>query len=304
MKISIGIVHYNRLFYLRSCVKSLVRSLTEEDDVELICVDDGSKEKGVSRYLNSLKSKGWNVIDQSASRDAEKSTGTNDSAHISPFAEALNIIYKESSGDLVLPLQGDMQFIRKGWLGDVKELFSNTDDVGTIVLDAQRKSRLEGIQIQHSFIGKKSFFYESNARINGAGDTIYSRKLLDSVKGWQLDAELNAEDNFSSSILQKYGNSMLKYYLCTPASIAIYNEHGTNCRIRGDKRYGLYSRAKNDIYYKFIKSHNYPNRLDRPYSIEEVAYANYDWQLPINQSGEWIKKPLQINDSTPFTSIS
>jgi glycosyltransferase involved in cell wall biosynthesis len=303
MKVSIGITNYNRLFYLRSCVKSLERSLDKSDNVELICVDDGSKEKGTSRYLRSLQSKGWKVIDQTKIRVEKKDSDANNSAHISPFSEALNIIHKESSGDLILPLQGDMQFIRKGWLNDVKCLFSNKDNVGTVVLDAQRRFRLGGVKINHCFVGKQSFFYEPNGLVNGAGDTVYSRKLIESVNGWQLNSETNAEDDFSERVAKKHQNAMVKYNLCIPASIAIYNEQGTNCRIRGGNRYGVYKRARNDIYYKFINCSDYPNRLDRPYSIEEVAFENYDWKLPINQSGDWIKNPLEINELTPFTSI-
>ena len=142
MKITFGIINHNRLFYLKSCVKSLTNSL-DGIDSELICIDDNSVESGTKEYLDFLSRHGWKVIHQEEKRKMNKSLSSkNNIDHINPFSEALNIIHQESTGDLIVPLQGDMQFIRNDWVREVINLFEQTQDIGTVILDAQRKIRL------------------------------------------------------------------------------------------------------------------------------------------------------------------
>lgn len=112
MKITIGIINYNRLYYLKSVAKSLMDN-TKNNDVELICIDDDSIEKGTKEYLKELEKLGWIVINQKNFRKIKKETGCNNFSHISPFSEALNILHKNSTGELIIPVQG-------GWTNNKK----------------------------------------------------------------------------------------------------------------------------------------------------------------------------------------
>ena len=304
MKISIGIVNYNRLFYLKSCAESLMAT-TKGHDTELICIDDGSIESGTANYLNELRDLNWTVINQNETRGGDKKSGCDNSSHINPFSEALNIIHKRSHGELVLQLQGDMQFIRDDWLDDVLKLFNNRKDVGTLVLDAQRKVRLKGCAFTEVNVNDSIYFIQNGGAINGAGDTVYSKKMLSEIGGWTIKDGVNAENDFTKKVASKYQGAMKKYYLQLPASIAIYTDkRGTNARIRGGKRYGDYWQAQDNYYYKQITSANYPKEINRPYSIEEVAQANGDWQLPISPAGSWLKNPVEINSQSAYTLIT
>ena len=303
MKISIGIVNYNRLFYLRSCVKSLLYSVGDLD-CEFICIDDNSHEKGTAEYLKDLKSQGWLVINQQDFRDGDKPQEYTEP--ITAFAESLNILYRESSGDLIIPLQGDMQFIRKGWLEEVISLFSATQNVGSVVLDAQRRVRLENNCVFQKFkTDNYEYFMDlHNSGINGGGDTVYSRSFLDRLGGWQFSDEVNYEDLFTQRAHAIFGNSMLRYNFKVPASISIYTDpRGTNARIRGNKRFGSYWEGKDDLYYKYIDPQDFSGDLNRPYSIEEVASPHGDWALPIDNLGNWKKNPLDTHTSTDFELI-
>ena len=275
-------------------------------EAELICIDDDSQESGTKEYLSSLKEKGWRIINQEDHRQNPKEESTDNVQHISSFSEALNLIYSESSGDLIIPLQGDMQFIRNGWIGEVINLFENFDNVGTLVLDAQRRIRLENscsFEVEHSN-GFDYFIDTQNPIINGAGDTVYSRKLLDAIGGWTISSTTNAEDNFTSKVHQRFGASMLKYSLKVPASAAIYTDpRGTNARIRGSKRYGSYWAAPDDLYYQYTCPSSYGAVLNRPYSIEEVVKANGDWELPIDEDGSWKKNPIDVTSSNEGEEI-
>ena len=72
MKVSFGIINYNRLFYLKSCAESLMESVKDYPDVEFICIDDNSREPGTQEYLQSLKDRGWIVVNQENYRKLTK----------------------------------------------------------------------------------------------------------------------------------------------------------------------------------------------------------------------------------------
>ena len=305
MKITIGIVNFNRLYYLKSCIKSLMDSINNFNDIELICIDDGSIESGTKEYLLSIEKLGWKVIHQEERRKTNsKIEGVDNRCHISPFSEALNIIYKESSGDIIIPLQGDGQFIRKNWLTEIIKLVENKNDIACIVFDAQRKKRLENNKFKKIKIKNSNYYYQVGGNnVPGAGECVYIRKVLDLVNGWTINSGINSESNFSKKVKHKFPEGK-RYSLNLPASIAIYNEEGTNSRIRGNRRFGSYFKGEDDLYYKFINKEKLikPPRY-RPYSIEEIAQANGNWKLPLSKDGNWIKNPIEINDNTPYELI-
>ena len=298
--VSFGVNNFNRLYYLRSCTKTLMESVSDYKDVEFICIDDNSSEPGTHEYLEYLKSVGWKVINQQEYRTAQKKVGDNNVDHIAPFSEALNIIYKESSGKYVAPLQGDSQFVRHNWLDTYVRLFETRGDVGCIQLDAQRKQRLSN----SSFTRVGDFAIDhSRERINGAGDCVYSREMVDSIGGWHIGSGINAEDDFSERVTSTFGGRKRVYIPWIPVCVGIYTDsRGTNARVRGDKRYGSYWQASDDMYYSWT---NYPLRAysDRPYSIEEIALPNGTWPFEFDsltdEHGNWKKSPIDISSAGP-----
>lgn len=297
-KITFGIINYNRLFYLKSCVKSLLESIDGYENIELICIDDESREEGTTEYLDQLESSGWKVFRKGSYKD-KNLIGKNNVDHISYFAQSLNIIYENSSGELIVPLQGDCQFVRKDWIKSYVDLFSNNHQIGSALLDAQRKVRIESSLFDK--ISDNFYFDNKRETINGAGDSVYRRKMIDDVGGWKesLDSQLTSEDIFSKSA------SSLGYKVAVPkipVTIAICTDpRGTNARVRGNKRYGKYWRGLNDQYYSWINIGEFDskkNLIDKPFSIEELASSNGDWELPIDQFGNWKKNPINIETAS------
>lgn len=269
--------------------------------VEMICIDDGSRESGTQEYLEELQKEGWNVIHQDQRRKAKKLEATDNVAHINPFAEALNIIYHESSGDLVYPSQGDTQFIRKGWIEEVVNIFENKQDVGVLLIDAQRRKRLENLsKFEHVNVNGFDYFIDiKNRTMPATGDCIYSRSFLDSLNGWTVEEGINSEVDM---VIRATRKGLKKYSLKIPSIACIYTDPiGTNARIRGGKRYGKYWQANNDQYYHFIDPNEFSKCLHRPYSIEEVVKA--DWKLPMDGNGDWMKNPIDITESTEYENI-
>ena len=242
-KVTFGFINCNRLHYLKSCVESLLECASDYPNKELIIVDNASVEEGTKEYLASKAAQGFKVI-QNKFRDPQNE-----------FAKALNIVAKESTGDFVCPLQADMQFVVKGkWLKQYVDVYSqNIDSVGCIIFDAQRKVRIETSRFTKI---ADTFLVDTRRNpVCGAGDVMYSRKILDMIMPWQEDniAHEGGQDS-ETAMLNKVKdllafNDQLKLTCLVPIvppSIAIYTDaRGTNARVRGNKRYGDYWAPKN-----------------------------------------------------------
>ena len=304
MKVTFAIINYNRLYYLKSCAESLMESLSERDDVEFICLDDNSKEEGTEEYLKDLKNKGWKILNHDDYRTSPKedletlAVQRKDAGGASPglidiTSDALNILLNESTGDLFVPLHGDMQFVRKNWLSEYVSLFKERDDVFCAMIDAQRKIRLERSEYDKVKTSCATFAVESNRRVPGAGDCFYNRELLLEMGGWKINESTNAEDLFRAMAEQVYQDKKV-YVPWVPVGVAIYTDpRGTMARCRGNKRFGEYWEAKDNLYYDWVGKDELEQRENRPYSIEELATSyKGQWQLPIDTNGNWKKNPI------------
>jgi len=298
MRVTFGINNYNRLFYLKSCAESLMESVSDHSDIEFICVDDNSEEPGTKEYLDALREKGWKVINQQDHRSGEKGKiGKNDVDHISAFGEALNIIFQESTGEIIFPLQGDCQFIRKNWLKDYISLFQENDDVGSVLIDCQRKIRLNAASFVKVSVNDSMFCLDSTrSNVNGAGDCGYRRSVIAAVGGWETPQQGgNAEVNLSEKIENKFSGKMKTYLPWIPVCVGIFTDpRGTNARVRGNKRFGKYWSVKNDQYYEWVDVSQLEESNNRPYSIEELARP-IEWEAPIDDFGDWKKNPIDIS---------
>lgn len=292
MKITLGIVNYNRLFYLKSVVKSLIDT-ADLNNFQLICVDGGSTEEGTADYLNHLNSLGFKVIHQNEIQKTKPSDNYDNVSHINPFSESLNIIYNESNHQIVIPLQGDQQFIRKNWDKELINLFNNEEDVGCVCLDALRRVTVASKSWAKKTVNNIDYFYQVGGFIPGAGDVAYNKQLLDKLNGWRIGVSTNSEDDFvnRSRIL-----NLKRYFLSIPCSICIYtDESGTNCRIRAGRRFGKYWQAKDDLYYNYREI--YENTSGAPLPIEELASAHGGWSLPLHPDGSFKKNPTPISEN-------
>jgi hypothetical protein len=293
MKVSFGIINHNRLFYLKSCAESLMKSVADYPDTEFICIDDNSKEPGTKEYLKSLEDRGWVVVNQQDYRDDPKNNIKQIKDVIDAFSESLNIFNNLATGELIVPLQGDTQFIRKNWLSDYVSLFKERDDVFNIMLDAQRKVRLKNCSFNKTKINNSIFAIQSGRIIGGAGDCVMRKEYVDEMGGWHVGLENNAEDIFTLMANNIFPDKK-PYCPWLPVSIAIYTDpRGTNGRVRGNKRYGLYWEAlKDDMYYEWLDESSLEKSENHPYSIEDVVMANGEWKLPIDENGNWKKNPI------------
>jgi glycosyltransferase involved in cell wall biosynthesis len=298
-KVTFGVVGCNRLFYLKSCIESLLDTTQEYTNKELIIVDNASVEAGTKEYLSSLEERGFTVI-----RKLERNPPNE-------FAIGLNEIFRQSSGDYVCMLQGDMQFVLPNWLKDVIEFYEkNLDSVGSFMLDAQRRITINSHDIRQFNTDKcpsnsENYFFADLSRdpISPAADALYSRKVLESIFPWCEDnfnheGSLDSENEMRYRVLGMMKEKKLPRYVTAfssvPQSIAIYTDpRGTQGRVRGNKRYGQYWPAK-DIsgwkYYEYISEKEFDNTY--PKSIEDIAKP-IGFEKMLDNSGNWLKNPIR-----------
>ena len=132
MKVTFGIVNCNRLHYLKSCIESLFICTNDYSNKEVIVIDNASIEPGTTEYLKDLEGKGV-IVHRTKERDP-----TNE------YAKGLNKIVELSTGEIICPLSGDLQFVvKEGWVQEYVNLMNSQSNVGSIMLDSQRRVTIE-----------------------------------------------------------------------------------------------------------------------------------------------------------------
>ena len=301
-KVTFGLVNCNRLFYLKSCLESLMHCTEDYSNKEIFVVDNASTEIGTSEYLQELKDRGVSVHQEKERNPSNE------------FAKGLNTICEKASGDFIAPLQSDMQFfVKGGWLKNYIKFFQkNSEHTGSMSFDAQRTIRLNRENYLFPQNQTKFKFIHNNAHhpISGAGESLYSRQMLEKMYPWNID-NLNHEGGGDSEtkMLKKIdkilGEKKATTYLAMPVfpvSAAIYTDpRGTNARIRGNKRYGDYWPPKDS--YKYYKIWDYEeslelsNERDVPFGIEFAAEP-IGWKKPLDAHGNWLKNPIRPENCT------
>ena len=303
--VSVGIVNCNRLHYLKSCLESFLLCTEDYSNKEVVVVDNASTEDGTEEYLQDLESRGHRVIRMTA-RDPSNE-----------FAKGLNTIVRETSGDYLVILQGDMQFtLSPGWLRKYVKLYELSPMVGCITFDAQRTVTNLGAKFSPAVdVDGFKFVADFNRpRTSGAADVMYHRQVLNAIGPW---SETNDQHEYTgdseSKMLQRVNDILtahpdLPWWTIMPlypVSISIYTDsRGTNARIRNYRRYGDYWPPKvENLYYQInnydevVNSDEYATR-EIPWSIEEIAAPEGDWSLPKDATGAWLKNPIRPEEAT------
>jgi len=302
-KVTFGIINCNRLHYLKSCFESIVTTTTEYSSKEFIVVDNASVENGTDEYLRELEDRGVKVF-RSAQRDPANE-----------FAKGLNTVCKEATGDFIIPLQGDMQFVLDGWLTEFVSFYkANINNTGCISLDAQRRvTHRSHERSMTNFFGEgkiKFCFDLERSGFSGAGDCMYSRKMVETFFPWNEnnvnhEGTLDSETAMLEKVKKIKRENSLEVYCAVPAipaSIAIYtDQRGTNARVRGNRRYGQYWAAKGprSRYYETLTIDVALQRYAQfPVSIEDIADP-IGWSAPIDSRGSWMKNPIRPESALP-----
>ena len=287
-KVTFGFVNCNRLFYLKSCVESFLYTTKDYENKEIIIVDNASIENGTQEYLDEKEKQGIKVIRNKHRNPANE------------YAVALNRIVEESTGDFIAPCSADMQFIvEDGWLHKYVECMTkNSEKIGHISFDAQRTTR-NNSESWGDVIDVDGFKFRYNTTRNpvmGAANCFFSKWVMEKMYPWEINnASHEGGQDSETKMLNKINSMDMDIKALNPivpVSIGIYNEQGTNARVRDNMRIGNYFEAKEA--YKYYEIFKYDNVLNKykvhqiPVGIEEMA-KTIGWEAPLRPNGEWKK---------------
>ena len=311
--VTIGVVSYNRLHYLRALLES-ARECVPSKAVQWIVVDGNSKEAGLREYVESCDFVHHKVFA--------------DCTH----AEAMNRILELAEGECLMILPEDVQFVVRGrWLEDMVELVGEHSDVGHVQFDAQRRKtlrrhftdsrvRLRGRPLPlrrrarrlSTSSGRDFLGYGAEREpIGGAGIVTFCRTQLRRRLGpWRMTpAEAVLEDSSlgaEADMISRYRDSGLRleaFLMRFPAVADIVTDpRGTKARIRkGNRRYGLYRPPPSgDLYYRIWDE----SELGRFAHLEpapgfEDFVEPLGFELPLDGHGDLLKVSV-IGESEPY----
>lgn len=300
MRVSIGIVNCNRLYYLRSQVASLIETLGGDAPLvrELIIIDNASVEPGTDEYLRNLPFMGHGCA-QHVIRHEHRDPNNE-------FARGLNEITSIADGDVIIPLQGDSQFIRRGWLRDALKVVERPD-CGCVVLDAQRRITHQNARLVRAC--SEAFIDLKRPPIAGAGDVVYRRDIIRQVYPWSTEnAAHEVVGDSETKMLQRIralemARSLVSYVLASPAAAQIVTDpRGTNARVRGNRRYGAYWPPHDgDLYYQIADAFPCAKDAHHPVPIEDAVKIALPigWEPPLAADGSWLKNPIRPEEALP-----
>jgi glycosyltransferase involved in cell wall biosynthesis len=314
--VTIGVVSYNRLYYLRALMES-ARECVSYPRVQWIVVDGNSVEPGLREYVEEL--------------DFVQHKVFADCTH----AEAMNRIVELAEGECLMILPEDVQFVVRGrWLADMVELVRDHRSVGHVQFDAQRRktlrrrftdsrARVRGRRLPWprrvrrltTFSGGVFFGYGNEREpVGGAGIVTFCRTEIRRRLGpWRSRPEEAALEDSSlgaeADMIRRYRESGLKleaFLMRYPAVADIVTDpRGTKARIRlGNRRYGLYRPpSEGDLYYRIWDE----SELARFAGIEpapgfEDFVEPLGFELPLDEHGDLLKVSV-IGDGEPYELV-
>lgn len=319
--ITIGVVSYNRLLYLRALMES-ARECIDYPNIQWIIIDGKSVEAGLHEYVESL-----NFVQQKVFVNCT-------------HAEAMTRIVEMAKAEFIMILPDDVQFIIRGsWLQDMVEIVATHKNVGHIIFDAQRRST-----VQRQFgkrclkIMGKSYFIphtkrryavlktSSGREFLGCGNTrdpiapagivsFGKTSLWRQLGPWVTKVAQGTVDNDSSLgaedyMLDRYVKSglnleavMMRYPVCADI---LTDPRGTKAKIRGGgRRYGRYMPpCGGNIYYRIWDDAEVKTLPSAGASLafeEIVKPIGYD--LPLDSTGNLLKVSV-INEDEPYELVT
>jgi GT2 family glycosyltransferase len=187
MKVSIVILNWNTLKYLKKCVKS-IKKYTK--DVEIIIVDNGSTEKGTEKYIKSVTGN-YLIFD----KNYGFSIGNNKASEI-------------AKGEYLCFMNSDVT-VGKGWLDEMLKTFESDKYCGAVgPLGNPETNIINGRQF--SFTQYKGQYY-SDTKVDCLIGfcLLIKNKVFKKIGGFDEELFNGFEDNLLSIKLRKLGYNLL-----------------------------------------------------------------------------------------------
>ncbi len=311
--VTVAFLSWNRLHYLRATLESARRCM-RGTEIEWIVSDNASEEAGLAEYLSSC--------DWVTHRWSKKQT----------HAAAMNEVVASAAGRYVLIWPDDMQFVVEGdWLPRLVETLDRNPEIGSVGLNflrrktirrlfgpfgagdvvplladlrrvrLRRSRRIAGPEPLHTAGWRRPGVVASG--IPSLTRTEYWRALgpwRTAKESKLIDSSLGAEDLMIERF-QSSGRSWQQAAMVRPVAADIINDDtGCKAKVRGGKRYGIYTPpAEGGFYYEIMSEGDMPasdNGL--PLCFEDYVRPR-GFRLPLDGRGDLLK--ASINESVIST---
>jgi len=315
-KITLAVLSWNRMHYLRATLESAYQCI-KYPNVEWIVSDNESEEPGLMEYLRGLK---W--LDRLLVKKQS-------------HAEAMNEIVSAATGKYLILWPEDVQFVVKGsWLKDIVEILECNDDIGSVGLDALRKSTISSyfsrIRLDElAAIAKEAYWYKLNFRkqrtvkakngfamrtlgwrcsgICGSGISSLTRTDV-----WRKLGQWRTSKQLSTGLADSSGGAEIDMYrrfylskmtlqtaisLLPVAADIITDPLGCKAKVRNGMRYGVYMPPRNgqEFYYKIRNQDDFDmSGRSHPLNFSELVEP-IGFRIPCDKNGDRLK--FSINTS-------
>ena len=315
--VTIGVVSYNRLHYLRALMES-ARECVRYPSVQWIVVDGDSVEPGLREYVEGLDFVEHKVFEACT------------------HPEAMNRIVELARGDFLMILPEDVQFVLRGaWLEDMVEVAANPR-VGHVQFDAQRRQTLERYfgrwrpvvrgrripappmrrplrRLRASSGMEYLGFGGLREPVGASGIVSFGRTEIRRALGpWRTRAELASMQDSGlgaeRDMILRYRESGLRLeaFLRRIPVVAdvVTDPRGTKARVRfGNRRYGRYAPPpEGDLYYRVWDESELGEFTGGPPAFEDFVRPR-GFELPLDEGGNLLKTNV-IAEDEPYELIS
>lgn len=318
--LTIGILSWNRLHYLRATLESARRCI-KYPKIQWIVVDNCSTEPGLEEYLKSLT---W--LDQLVFMESD---------HIT----AMNELVNRAKGEVILIWPDDMQFIVKGdWMVDCVEILMQHSWMGSMSLNGLRRSTinsvwkrklsgLKDLRMVWNEIKRFGLKYRFQKRVEssrgfpvitygwkedgvvGSGIPALTRTDIWKTLGpWKAKPDTNINDSSQggeTEMLERWLYSKIPWqrsHTLLPVSADILTDAtGTKAKVRGKKRYGVYLPPSQDYYYYIYNQAEWEDIMKHPFPLPFEEFVKpLGFKLPLDENGNLKKTGINLEISSPL----
>jgi len=287
--ITIGLISFNRLKYVKALFKSLENLNLSK--IHTIVVDNGSWETGLSDFLQEKQNNG--VIQQLFLRKTAERNWINDE-YI-----AKNIIIENSPNEIILFLQDDLQFIgNQEYLETVVRDFMNMNVLCLEINGVRRATNYSKFASGMHVKSANGFKYWLPDKPHFQTMGLFKKSVFDAFGPYPVDWPKErsnwgrSEDHYDALIKSRY-NGVINLSCHVPLFLPIWNDtRGGYAFFRNDLRYGQYEdpTSATGLYYEHLSLREIIalQEIERPASFVDVA-KTIDWNYAKSPDGDQLK---------------
>jgi len=316
--VTIAVLSWNRLHYLRATLESARRCI-RYPNVEWIVSDNNSCEPGLREYIESL--------------DWVQHKWFRTQSH----ADAMNEIVDRATGKYLILWPEDVQFIVEGeWLEDLVEIAETHPNLGSINLDALRRSTLQAVfrpSLRRLMPRLVDDFVRYRGHVRRARRIVSTRGLpvrttgcmwpgicgsgipsLTPIGLWRKlgpwvtrkhgntlkDSSMGAEEHMYNLFAGAGLPLQLALSVLPVAADIITDPTGCKAKVRGRYRYGVYmpSQSPEGLFYRIRQQNEFTvESQDLPFSFSDMVEP-LGFRIPLDEQGDRLKSA--INTSVVF----